>query len=132
IDIEINGDAVDLHMKLGDNGEAFFVQETEEENEKVPAYLATSPITTEDQFFKDTDNHLKSGENERTCANSEIPHSGETETVFTPGSVKKKKRRRKKYKQDSRKEDQISSAGTEEIFEMEISSDDEKSVQPLR
>ncbi|PKU46181.1 hypothetical protein llap_3491 [Limosa lapponica baueri] len=131
IDIEINGDAVDLHMKLGDNGEAFFVQETEEENEKVPAYLATSPIPTEDQFFKDTDNHLKSDENERTCANSEIPHPVETETVFTPGSVKKKKRRRKKYKQDSRKEDQISSAGTEEIFEMEISSDDEKSVQPL-
>ncbi|XP_009985138.1 PREDICTED: phosphatidate phosphatase LPIN2 isoform X3 [Tauraco erythrolophus] len=131
IDIEINGDAVDLHMKLGDNGEAFFVQETEEENEKVPAYLATSPIPTEDQFFKDTDNHLKSGENERTCANSEIPHSVETETVFTPGSVKKKKRRRKKYKQDSRKEDQISSTGMEEVFEMEISSDDDKSVQPL-
>ncbi|XP_009884921.1 PREDICTED: phosphatidate phosphatase LPIN2 isoform X2 [Charadrius vociferus] len=131
IDIEINGDAVDLHMKLGDNGEAFFVQETEEENEKVPAYLATSPIPTEDQFFKDTDNHLKSDENERMCANSEIPHTVETETVFTPGSVKKKKRRRKKYKQDSRKEDQISSTGTEDIFEMEISSDDEKSVQPL-
>ncbi|KAM9198902.1 phosphatidate phosphatase LPIN2 [Mergus octosetaceus] len=131
IDIEINGDAVDLHMKLGDNGEAFFVQETEEENEKVPAYLATSPIPTEGQFFKDSDNHLKSGENERTCANSEIPHSVEPETVFTPGSVKKKKRRRKKYKQDTRKEDQMSSTGTEEIFEMEISSDDEKSVQPL-
>lgn len=95
--------------------------------------MATSPIPTEDQFFKDTDNHLKSGENERTtCATSEIPHTVETETVFTPGSVKKKKRRRKKYKQDSRKEDQISSTGTEEIFEMEISSDDEKSVQPLR
>ncbi|XP_064363326.1 phosphatidate phosphatase LPIN2 isoform X3 [Dromaius novaehollandiae] len=132
IDIEINGDAVDLHMKLGDNGEAFFVQETEEENEKVPAYLATSPIPTEDQFFKETDNHLKSGENERTCPNSEVPHSVEAETVFTPGSVKKKKRRRKKYKQDSRKEDQISSAGIEEVFEMEISSDDEKGVQPLR
>ncbi|XP_030299947.1 phosphatidate phosphatase LPIN2 isoform X3 [Calypte anna] len=132
IDIEINGDAVDLHMKLGDNGEAFFVQETEEENEKVPAYLATSPIPTEDQFFKDTDNHLKSGENERMCSSSEISHSVETETVFTPGSVKKKKRRRKKYKQDSRKEDQFSSTGTEEIFEMEISSDDEKTVQPLR
>ncbi|KFQ33545.1 PREDICTED: phosphatidate phosphatase LPIN2, partial [Merops nubicus] len=100
--------------------------------EEVPAYLATSPIPTEDQFFKDTDNHLKSGESERICANSELPHPVETEPVFTPGSVKKKKRRRKKYKQDSRKEDQISSAGTEEIFEMEISSDDEKSVQPLR
>lgn len=29
VDIEINGEPVDLHMKLGDNGEAFFVQETE-------------------------------------------------------------------------------------------------------
>lgn len=29
VDIEINGEAVDLHMKLGDNGEAFFVQETD-------------------------------------------------------------------------------------------------------
>lgn len=32
IDIEINGEPVDLHMKLGDNGEAFFVQETEQQN----------------------------------------------------------------------------------------------------
>ncbi|XP_068860650.1 phosphatidate phosphatase LPIN2 isoform X2 [Aphelocoma coerulescens] len=117
-----------FHVRFGKLG----VLRSKEKVEKVPAYLATSPIPTEDQFFKDTDNHLKSGENERTCANSEIPHSADTETVFTPGSVKKKKRRRKKYKQDSRKEDQISSAGTEEIFEMEISSDDEKSVQPLR
>uniref|UniRef100_A0AAY4ETL2 phosphatidate phosphatase n=1 Tax=Denticeps clupeoides TaxID=299321 RepID=A0AAY4ETL2_9TELE len=29
VDIEINGDPVNLHMKLGDNGEAFFVEETE-------------------------------------------------------------------------------------------------------
>ncbi|VTJ71437.1 Hypothetical predicted protein [Marmota monax] len=58
IDIEINGNAVDLHMKLGDNGEAFFVEETEEEYEKLPAYLATSPIPTEDQFFKDIDTPL--------------------------------------------------------------------------
>lgn len=32
IDIEVNGEPVDLHMKLGDNGEAFFVQEAEEQN----------------------------------------------------------------------------------------------------
>nr|XP_032646254.1 phosphatidate phosphatase LPIN2 [Chelonoidis abingdonii] len=133
IDIEINGDTVDLHMKLGDNGEAFFVQETEEEYEKVPAYLATSPIITEDQFFKEIEDHLlKSGENERTCQSSEVTHIMETETVFTSGSVKKKKRRRKKYKQDSKKEDQISSSGVEEIFEIEISSDDERGVQHLR
>uniref|UniRef100_A0A8D2PA19 Lipin N-terminal domain-containing protein n=1 Tax=Zosterops lateralis melanops TaxID=1220523 RepID=A0A8D2PA19_ZOSLA len=30
VDIEINGEPVDLHMKLGDNGEAFFVEESEE------------------------------------------------------------------------------------------------------
>ena len=29
VDIEINGEAVGLQMKLGDNGEAFFVTETE-------------------------------------------------------------------------------------------------------
>lgn len=29
VDMEINGEPVDLQMKLGDNGEAFFVQETE-------------------------------------------------------------------------------------------------------
>ncbi|XP_038249232.1 phosphatidate phosphatase LPIN2 isoform X3 [Dermochelys coriacea] len=132
IDIEINGETVDLHMKLGDNGEAFFVQETEEEYEKVPAYLATSPIITEDQFFKEIEDHLlKSGENERTCQSSEVTHVMETETVFISGSVKKKKRRRKKYKQDSKKEDQVSS-GVEEIFEIEISSDDERGVQHLR
>uniref|UniRef100_A0A671V3Y0 phosphatidate phosphatase n=1 Tax=Sparus aurata TaxID=8175 RepID=A0A671V3Y0_SPAAU len=32
IDIEVNGEPVDLHMKLGDNGEAFFVQESEQLN----------------------------------------------------------------------------------------------------
>uniref|UniRef100_A0A3B5LXV0 Lipin N-terminal domain-containing protein n=1 Tax=Xiphophorus couchianus TaxID=32473 RepID=A0A3B5LXV0_9TELE len=32
IDIEINGESVELHMKLGDNGEAFFVQEAERSN----------------------------------------------------------------------------------------------------
>lgn len=30
IDIVVNGTPVDLHMKLGDNGEAFFVQETQQ------------------------------------------------------------------------------------------------------
>uniref|UniRef100_A0A8B9RMA8 phosphatidate phosphatase n=1 Tax=Astyanax mexicanus TaxID=7994 RepID=A0A8B9RMA8_ASTMX len=29
VDIEINGEPIDLHMKLGDNGEAFFVEENE-------------------------------------------------------------------------------------------------------
>ncbi|XP_006867334.1 PREDICTED: phosphatidate phosphatase LPIN2 [Chrysochloris asiatica] len=129
IDIEINGDAVDLHMKLGDNGEAFFVEETEEEYEKLPAYLATSPIPTEDQFFNDIDPLLmKSGGHERLPQSSDVSHILEMETVFTPGSVKKKKRRRKKCKQDSKKEDQTASIA-EDAFNVDRSSDDEKGAQ---
>uniref|UniRef100_A0A8C9QCR6 phosphatidate phosphatase n=1 Tax=Spermophilus dauricus TaxID=99837 RepID=A0A8C9QCR6_SPEDA len=133
IDIEINGNAVDLHMKLGDNGEAFFVEETEEEYEKLPAYLATSPIPTEDQFFKDIDTPLvKSSGEERLSQNSDISHILETETVFTPTSVKKKKRRRKKCKQDNKKEEQPASPAAEDTCEVGVSSDDEKGAQAVR
>ncbi|NXO14610.1 LPIN3 phosphatase, partial [Oriolus oriolus] len=44
VDIEINGEPVDLHMKLGDNGEAFFVEESEEPEGSIPYFLCTSPI----------------------------------------------------------------------------------------
>uniref|UniRef100_U3FSC8 phosphatidate phosphatase n=1 Tax=Callithrix jacchus TaxID=9483 RepID=U3FSC8_CALJA len=133
IDIEINGSAVDLHMKLGDNGEAFFVEETEEEYEKLPAYLATSPIPTEDQFFKDIDTPLvKSGGDERPSQSSDISHVLETETVFTSSSVKKKKRRRKKCKQDSKKEEQATSPAAEDICDVGVSSDDDKGAQAAR
>ncbi len=45
VDIEINGDPVDIHMKLGESGEAFFVYETDPESGVViPPYLATSPL----------------------------------------------------------------------------------------
>ncbi|KAG7265888.1 hypothetical protein CRUP_009492 [Coryphaenoides rupestris] len=47
VDMEINGESVDLHMKLGDNGEAFFVREMENNEEAVPSYLATSPIMSD-------------------------------------------------------------------------------------
>ncbi|XP_051707323.1 phosphatidate phosphatase LPIN2 isoform X2 [Oryctolagus cuniculus] len=133
IDIEINGNAVDLHMKLGDNGEAFFVEETEEEYEKLPAYLATSPIPTEDQFFKDIDTCLvKSVGNERSSQSSDISHILETETIFTPTSVKKKKRRRKKCKQDSKKEEQAVSPAAEDTCDVAVSSDEEKGAQAAR
>ncbi|KAM3663793.1 phosphatidate phosphatase LPIN3 [Ammospiza maritima maritima] len=47
VDIEINGEPVDLHMKLGDNGEAFFVEELEEHESNIPFFLCTSPICKE-------------------------------------------------------------------------------------
>lgn len=43
VDIEINGEPVDLHMKLGDSGEAFFVQELE--SDEVSASALDSPFT---------------------------------------------------------------------------------------
>uniref|UniRef100_A0A4W3JEQ0 phosphatidate phosphatase n=1 Tax=Callorhinchus milii TaxID=7868 RepID=A0A4W3JEQ0_CALMI len=130
IDIEINGDSVDLHMKLGDNGEAFFVQETEENQEKVPAHLATSPIPIEEgQFFKALEWNLGK------CANMEsepclgnVGQQAEPEAMGSIGSVKKKKRRRKKTKAEGRKDERPPSAGNEDIFEMEISSDEENTV----
>ncbi|KAK6491910.1 phosphatidate phosphatase LPIN2-like [Huso huso] len=131
IDIEINGEPVELHMKLGDNGEAFFVQETEEKNEIVPAHLATSPIPTEDQMFWNLDpNVLRSGVEDKSA---QCPVAADPESVVhSMGSVKKKKRRRKKHKADSRKEEQPPCPGSEEIFEMDMSSDEEQAVHAAR
>ncbi|ETN61183.1 lipin-3 [Anopheles darlingi] len=44
VDIELNGEPVELQMKLGDSGEAFFVEECDEDDSEVPAHMATSPI----------------------------------------------------------------------------------------
>ncbi|XP_060224138.1 phosphatidate phosphatase LPIN2 isoform X3 [Meriones unguiculatus] len=100
--------------------------------EKLPAYLATSPIPTEDQFFKDIDTPLvKPSRDERPPQSADISHTLETETVFTPSSVKKKKRRRKKCKQDNRKEEQTVSPVAEDVF-VGVSSDEEKGAQAAR
>ncbi|XP_060529756.1 phosphatidate phosphatase LPIN3 isoform X2 [Cylas formicarius] len=44
VDIEINGQPFDIHMKLGESGEAFFVEELEDDENDIPEHLATSPI----------------------------------------------------------------------------------------
>lgn len=41
-------------MKLGDSGEAFFVEECSENDEELPENLATSPIPTEFKFDENT------------------------------------------------------------------------------
>lgn len=47
VDIEINGEPVDIQMKLGESGEAFFVEECSEgELQELPQHMATSPIPT--------------------------------------------------------------------------------------
>uniref|UniRef100_A0A8C8FGJ4 phosphatidate phosphatase n=1 Tax=Oncorhynchus tshawytscha TaxID=74940 RepID=A0A8C8FGJ4_ONCTS len=111
IDIEINGEPVELHMKLGDNGEAFFVQETEQHNEIVPAHLVTSPIPTEEALWRGRESRaggsgLEGGlQPPQGC--SEDPASSSA-TLLPPSTTagKKKKRRRRKHKADPRKEEQ--------------------------
>ncbi|XP_074550108.1 phosphatidate phosphatase LPIN2-like [Halichoeres trimaculatus] len=121
IDIEINGEPVELHMKLGDNGEAFFVQETEQCNETIPAHLVTSPIPTEDPLFWSREPTAESSQ----PASPEDPASGNPQTCSNSAG-KKRKRRRRKHKAEPRKEEQTAAAGGE-LELCELSSDDERS-----
>lgn len=54
VDIEVNDEPVDLKMKLGDSGEAFFVEECPEDDlDRLPANLVTSPIPPEFALYDD-------------------------------------------------------------------------------
>uniref|UniRef100_A0A3B4YWR4 phosphatidate phosphatase n=1 Tax=Stegastes partitus TaxID=144197 RepID=A0A3B4YWR4_9TELE len=102
IDIEVNGEPVDLHMKLGDNGEAFFVQESEQLN-IVPAHLATSPIPTESHLFWISEvEHRAPKDLEDDPVDPEDPPEPPAPSTQ---ATKKKKRRRKKHKGDPRREE---------------------------
>uniref|UniRef100_A0A671MBX2 phosphatidate phosphatase n=1 Tax=Sinocyclocheilus anshuiensis TaxID=1608454 RepID=A0A671MBX2_9TELE len=133
IDIEINGEPADLHMKLGDNGEAFFVQETEEQNEIVPAHLATSPIPTESHLFWIAGDHRPS-QNLDDDDDPLDPEDPPDPPVASTGAAKKKKKRRKKHKGDPRREELTPSAifsstpSTDDIFEMDLSSDEDENL----
>jgi phosphatidate phosphatase LPIN len=52
VDIEVNGEPFDIHMKLGESGEAFFVEEVTPgelgDDEIIPPHLACSPIPDDD------------------------------------------------------------------------------------
>ncbi|XP_047356318.1 phosphatidate phosphatase LPIN2 isoform X4 [Vespa velutina] len=54
VDIEINGEPRQIHMKLGDSGEAFFVEEVSSSGSptdtEIPPHLACSPIPDDNCF----------------------------------------------------------------------------------
>ncbi|EFN72047.1 Lipin-2 [Camponotus floridanus] len=54
VDIEINGEPREIHMKLGDSGEAFFVEEVSlngsPTDTEIPPHLACSPIPDDNCF----------------------------------------------------------------------------------
>ncbi|XP_077378402.1 phosphatidate phosphatase LPIN2 isoform X2 [Festucalex cinctus] len=140
IDIEVNGEPVELQMKLGDNGEAFFVQETKQQN-IVPAHLATSPIPTESHLFWISEVEHRSSKNleDDNPADQEDPPDPPSPASV---STKKKKKRRKKHKGDPRREELTppmsvtptvaantpAATTNEEMFEMDLSSDEDASV----
>ncbi|NWT57011.1 LPIN3 phosphatase, partial [Erythrocercus mccallii] len=82
VDIEINGEPVDLHMKLGDNGEAFFVEESEELEGSIASYLCTSPICKERSL------------------NHPIPPSNGPEVTGAGAILRKRRRQRRRSKKD--------------------------------
>ncbi|XP_045225697.2 phosphatidate phosphatase LPIN1 isoform X6 [Macaca fascicularis] len=126
VDIEINGESVDLHMKLGDNGEAFFVQETDNDQEVIPMHLATSPILSEGASRMEC--QLKRGSVDRirgldagTPAQVIVP----SETPSSSSVVKKRRKRRRKSQLDSlKRDDSVNTSEDEDMFPIEMSSDE--------
>ncbi|XP_059502070.1 phosphatidate phosphatase LPIN2 isoform X2 [Stegostoma tigrinum] len=120
-----------FHVRFGKLG----VLRSKENVEKVPPHLATSPILAEEgQFFKGMQLTLGKSPADRELKR-DLDRTGQgasSETSICIGSMKKKKRRKKKFKPDGRKEDRVSSTGSEDIFEMDISSDEEKSMHSPR
>ncbi|XP_028380572.1 phosphatidate phosphatase LPIN3 isoform X1 [Phyllostomus discolor] len=102
VDIEINGEPVDLHMKLGDSGEAFFVQELESDEEQVPPRLCTSPIPW--------------GGLSGFPSDSQLGTASEPEPIVLPvaSTGRKKKLRRRKAR---RKEDTVADDSSSEDLE---------------
>uniref|UniRef100_A0A8C2Y1Q1 phosphatidate phosphatase n=1 Tax=Capra hircus TaxID=9925 RepID=A0A8C2Y1Q1_CAPHI len=107
VDIEINGESVDLHMKLGDNGEAFFVQETDNDQEVIPMHLATSPILSEGASRMESQLKRNSADRIRGLdANTSAQVSPPSETPSSGSLVKKRRKRRRKSQLDSLKRDE--------------------------
>uniref|UniRef100_A0A673M172 phosphatidate phosphatase n=1 Tax=Sinocyclocheilus rhinocerous TaxID=307959 RepID=A0A673M172_9TELE len=100
VDIEINGEPVSLHMKLGDNGEAFFVEENEDFETRVPAHLCTSPIPTDVP---------------------EVSEVIESLSSTASSSNRRKKRRRKRARSDTHvHEDASSSSDEKESLDQDV------------
>ncbi|XP_078204614.1 phosphatidate phosphatase LPIN1 isoform X40 [Callithrix jacchus] len=113
-------------MKLGDNGEAFFVQETDNDQEVIPMHLATSPILSEGasrmecQLKRSTVDRMR-GLDPSTPAQVMAP----SETLSSGSVVKKRRKRRRKSQLDSlKRDDNMNTSEDEDMFPIEMSSDE--------
>ncbi|KAM9409601.1 phosphatidate phosphatase LPIN1 isoform 2-T2 [Pholidichthys leucotaenia] len=130
VDIEINGEPVSLHMKLGENGEAFFVKETENNLEVVPSYLATSPIIPigeelmESQLGRGGSHH-----HDNVPCDSPVQSLGSQQS--DGGGAKKRRKRRRKARPEGgtggrREESGEEFSEDEDMFTIDLSSDEER------
>ncbi|XP_028652683.1 phosphatidate phosphatase LPIN1 isoform X2 [Erpetoichthys calabaricus] len=132
VDIEINGEPINLHMKLGQNGEAFFVQETEDDKEIVPSHLATSPIITEGAALMEAQMMNISLKPSNSSATFHTVNLGSDCGVIS-SSAKKRRRKRRKSKMDTlKREDNGEYSEGEDMFPLEMSSDETELTDTLR
>ncbi|KAJ0056278.1 hypothetical protein NL108_004569, partial [Boleophthalmus pectinirostris] len=129
VDIEINGEPVSLHMKLGENGEAFFVKETENTLEIIPSYLATSPIISiGEELMESQLNRTPSQRHDISlCSSLPVQNLGPQ----TDGGMSKKRRKRRRRVRPGggggRKDDSELSED-EDMFTIDLSSDEDSDI----
>ncbi|XP_077167039.1 phosphatidate phosphatase LPIN1 isoform X1 [Paroedura picta] len=137
VDIEINGECVDLHMKLGDNGEAFFVEETSSDQDAIPYHLATSPILSdgatlmESQLKRNSIDRIRNVDLSNPSQVSITASPSTLEGTSASSSVKKRRKRRRKstHRIDIAKRDNNADTTEEEnMFPIELSSDEENEL----
>uniref|UniRef100_A0A8C7L1W0 phosphatidate phosphatase n=1 Tax=Oncorhynchus kisutch TaxID=8019 RepID=A0A8C7L1W0_ONCKI len=131
VDIEINGEPVSLQMKLGENGEAFFVKETENTLEVVPSYLATSPIVSQGAELMEA--QLGRGVSRLSDpASLQVQTLGSQQTTGGGGEggmmMKKRRKRRRKARESGggRREESGEYSEDEDMFTIDMSTDEER------
>ncbi|XP_061523200.1 phosphatidate phosphatase LPIN1 isoform X1 [Phycodurus eques] len=132
VDIEINGEPVSLHMKLGENGEAFFVKEAENTLEVVPAHLATSPIMSTGEELMESQLSRSSARHHDSMMCGSLPVQSVGPQPGDGGVNKKRRKRRKKARPEGgggrRDESGEEFSGDDNMFTIDLSSDDEREV----
>uniref|UniRef100_A0A4W4EAZ1 phosphatidate phosphatase n=1 Tax=Electrophorus electricus TaxID=8005 RepID=A0A4W4EAZ1_ELEEL len=128
VDIEINGEPVDLHMKLGENGEAFFVKETESNMEMVPFYLVTSPIMNEGSVLMESQIGKGASRLAESVTGPSIQSMGPSQTSGDNSVTKKRRKRRRKSKVDNAKHEDSEDSEDEDMFPIDMSSDEDTAI----
>lgn len=127
MDIEINGECVDLHMKLGDNGEAFFVEENENMEVRRPTFVAHRlPDIVCNPSFQTFSSFAQQSEVPAHLCTSPIPLEGPEEieetaegSLVAGSGTRRKKRRRKRIRSDTHLREEASSSSDEREREKE-------------